>query len=102
MHGEIHVYIWVYIISLNFITDFIATRECLEGGVWNSPDVSNCKSAEYTDLETEVQNVTSTAVNITTLITFTSELSNITSVQQEAILPQDVVTASNILTMIIE
>ena len=33
---------------------------------------------------------------------FTSELSNITSAQQEAILPQDVVTANNILTMIIE
>ena len=92
----------MYIISLNFITDFIATRECLDGGVWNSPDVSKCQSAEYTDLETEVQNITSTAVNITTLIMFTSELSNITSAQQEAILPQDVATASDVLTMIIE
>ena len=97
-----YMVIWLYIISLNVITDFIATRECLEGGVWDSPDVSNCQSAEYTDLETAVQNITSTAVNITTLIMFTSELSNITSAQQEAILPQDVATASNILTMIIE
>ena len=97
-----YMVIWLYIISLCVITDVIATRECLEGGVWNSPDVSNCQSAEYTDLETAVQNITSTAVNITTLIMFTSELSNITSAQQEAILPQDVVTASNILTIIIE
>ena len=94
--------IWLYIISLCVITDVIATRECLEGGKWNSSNVSNCQSTEYTDLETAVQNIISTAVNITTLITFTSELSNITSAQQEAILPQDVATASNILTMIIE
>ena len=33
---------------------------------------------------------------------FTSKLSNITNAQQEAILPQDLVTANNILTMIIE
>ena len=87
------------IISLCVIA---ATRECSEGGVWNPSNVSNCQSAEYTKLEMEVTRITSTAVNITTLITFTSKLSNITSKQQEAILPQDVATASGILTMIIE
>ena len=85
-----------------YCTELTTTRSCLEDGIWSSPDVSNCQSPVYIELETEVQRITSTTVvNITTLIMFTSELSDITTTEQ-AILPQDIVTASDILTTIIE
>jgi len=63
--------------------------------------VSKCRSTEFIELETEVQRVISMTVDVSTLILYTSELSNITNTEQ-AILPQDAVTASNILTVIIE
>ena len=67
--------------------------------MWDSSDVSSCQSTDIIELETQVQNLT--AANVSTLMIFTSELSNITSTEG-AILPQDAVTATNILTMIIE
>ena len=64
--------------------------------------MSNCQSTEFIELETKIQMyISTTVIDITTLIACASELNNITS-SLYAILPQDVVTASNILTMIIE
>ena len=80
-------------------TDLFATRRCLDSGVWSSTDVSICRSTEFIELEAEV--LTQTNVNVTTLIMYTSVLSTITSTEQ-AILPQDVVTASSVLTEIIK
>ena len=88
------------LITLNI--DSTTTRRCLANGTWSIPDVSNCRSTEFIELETEVQKISSISViNVTTLIVYASELSNITNTEQ-AILPQDVQTASNILTTIIE
>ena len=84
-----------------YCTGLIATRRCLKDGIWSSPNVSNCQSPVYRELEAEVESITSTTMNITTLVMFTSELSDITTMER-AILPQDIVTASNILTTIIE
>ena len=79
-------------------TEFTATRRCLESGTWSLPDVSNCQSTEFIELESKI-NLTTT--DVMTLLMYTSELSNITDTEQ-AILPKDVVTASNILTKILE
>ena len=81
-------------------TDMLATRECLESSVWDPPNVSSCRSDEFVELEEEIKSRAMTA-NLTTLVMFSSALSTITSSKQLH-LPQDVVTASNTLAIILK
>ena len=78
----------------------LATRECSESNIWDPPNVSSCQSTEFVELEAEVQSIAVTA-NLTTLVMFSNVLSAITSTKQLH-LPQDVVIASNTLTIILE
>jgi len=75
---------------------------CNDDTEWELANVSNCQSAEFTDLQGRVQALKESSFNITTLIAHTSELSMITkSAESGPILPKDVIAATDILDTII-
>ena len=70
---------------------------------WEVPDLSNCQSVEFVDLQGRVQALQESSYDITTLIAHASELSMITETAESGpILPRDVIAASDILTTIIK
>ena len=64
---------------------------------WDISSVDDCQTEAYKLLESRVKEST----NTTTLIEYASELSNLTNTQFP-ILPKDMITASNILDMIVK
>ena len=78
---------------------FIATRRCSEDNKWQVPDVMMCESEPFKTLETKMQN--NNQPNTTTLIEYADELKTTTSGGQP-ILPQDVLTANEILDALIK
>jgi len=78
---------------------FIATRKCSEDGKWQLSDVFTCETEPFKILQTKVQD--NNQPNATTLITYANELKTVTS-GSLPILPQDVLTANEVLDTIIE
>ena len=76
----------------------VSNRICMENSEWSvSNDMDDCQTEPYKSLESRVmENDTTTA-----LIEYTSELSNFTNTVLP-ILPQDLITISDILDMIIK
>ncbi|XP_065915266.1 uncharacterized protein [Dysidea avara] len=80
-----------------------AFRVCNNDMEWEVPDLSNCQSVEFVDLQGRVQALQESSYDITTLIAHASELSMITETAESGpILPRDVIAASDILTTIIK
>ena len=69
----------------------------MENSEWSLSNVDDCQTASYKSLEMRLVG----NINATTLIEYTSELSNLTNTLLP-ILPQDIITASNILDTIIK
>ena len=75
----------------------VATRLCTENSEWSVPNVDDCKTEVLESLESRVTG----SINTTALVEYTSELSNLTDTQF-SILPQDIITISNILDTVIK
>ena len=74
---------------------YVATRLCTKDREWNETIVDDCQTEAYKLLQSKTMGIT----NTTTLIEYSSELSNLTNTPFP-ILPQDTITTSNILDMI--
>jgi len=76
-----------------------AIRKCSEDGNWLLPNVFTCETEPIKALETKVQD--DNQPNATTLIAYADELRTVTAGSQPT-LPQDVLTANQILEAIME
>ena len=68
----------------------------MESNEWSASFVDDCRTEEYTSLESKVMG----NIDVTTLIECSSELSNLTNTLMP-ILPQDVIIANDILDAVI-
>ena len=87
---HVHMYSCMYLGNYVYYMYHLATRLCIENSEWSVPSVDDCQTEAYKLLESRVME----SINATTLIEYTSELSNLTNTQL-CILPQDIITASN-------
>ena len=69
----------------------------MENSEWSLSNVDDCQTEPYKSLEMRLMG----NINATTLIEYISELSNLTNTLLP-ILPQDIITASNILDTVIK
>lgn len=74
----------------------LAIRLCTEDREWDESIVDDCQTEAYKLLELKTMG----NINATALIEYSSELSNLTNTLYP-ILPQDIITASDILDMIV-
>ena len=95
----------------------IATRQCNSNGDWESPDVSECQSVEHKRLEIRAEELNTLVINTFVneerdltqtfmpelVVGIADELSNITDTSTSItyLLPNDVMSATNILNVII-